>query len=67
MFITISAVLTSLIAALTVGGKAVCKTIAIYKSTDIIMFTGRMMYVGKVISRIFKIKTPLRKSSKTAV
>lgn len=55
-FIMISVILTSIIAALTVGGKAVCKTIAIYKSTDIIMFTGKVMYFGKALKDFFSLK-----------
>ncbi|TRM10557.1 hypothetical protein FH966_01825 [Lentibacillus cibarius] len=51
-FIAISVLLTSLIAAVTVGGKAVCKTIAIYKSTPIILFTGKILYMFKVVRHV---------------
>lgn len=44
LFIVITVLLTSIIAALTVGGKALCKTIAIYQSTNIILYTGKGMY-----------------------
>lgn len=55
-FIMISVLLTSVIAALTVGGKAVCKTIAMYKSTDIIMLTGKVMHFGKMIKNLVSLK-----------
>ncbi len=54
-FIIISVVLTSIIAAFTVGGKAICKTLAIYHSTNIILYTGKMMYYLKACTRIFAI------------
>lgn len=54
-FIFVSVILTSIIAALTVGGKAICKTIAIYHSTTIILFTGRIIYYTKAIVHIFSI------------
>ncbi|MCT2537512.1 hypothetical protein NC661_00980 [Aquibacillus koreensis] len=41
--IVISVFLTSLVAALTVGGKAVGKFFAIHASTDIIFFVGKMI------------------------
>nr|WP_026683059.1 hypothetical protein [Priestia megaterium] len=53
--IVISVVLTSIIAAFTVGGKAICKTLAIYHSTNIILYTGKMMYYLKACTRIFAI------------
>lgn len=42
--ITLSIVLTSLIAALTVGGKAVGKFFAINSSTEILLVTGKIIY-----------------------
>ena len=41
MFIIISVVLTSLVAALTVGGKAIGKYFSIHSSTKIILFAGK--------------------------
>ncbi|MBP1969704.1 CBS domain containing-hemolysin-like protein [Virgibacillus natechei] len=41
--IVLSVVLTSLVAAITVGGKAVGKTIAINSSTSIIFFSGKVI------------------------
>lgn len=52
IFIVVSVLLTSLIAALTVGGKALCKTMAIYKSTNIILYTGKVMYFLKKIQNL---------------
>lgn len=66
LFIIISVVVTSFIAALTVGGKAICKTIAIEKSTEIIMFTGKVIYVGKTIKRFFRLKTFKRQKDQPA-
>src|SRR5699024_10608510 len=42
--IILSILLTSLIAALTVGGKALGKYFAIHSSTNIILFAGKMVY-----------------------
>ncbi|WLR43081.1 hypothetical protein LC087_02395 [Bacillus carboniphilus] len=50
MILTI--LLTSLVASFTVGGKAICKTIAIYQSTNIIYYTGKVLYYLQVISPI---------------
>ncbi|GAA0433814.1 hypothetical protein GCM10008983_07990 [Lentibacillus halophilus] len=57
VFIAVSVVLTSLIAAATVGGKAVCKTIAIYKSTPIILFTGKILYVFKIMRHVMTLQS----------
>lgn len=54
-FIFISVILTSIIAALTVGRKAICKTIAIYHSTRILLFTGKLIYYTKSITNMFNI------------
>ncbi len=48
-----SVILTALIAALTVGGKAVCKSIAIYQSTNIILFTGKILHYISLIGKPF--------------
>lgn len=65
LYILISIILTSVIAALTVGGKAVCKTVAIYQSTSIILHTGKVLYYINLIKRPFhksaKRKTLTRK------
>ncbi|MGG4179912.1 hypothetical protein ABEW03_11500 [Virgibacillus pantothenticus] len=53
VFIFVSVLLTSVIAAFTVGGKAICKTIAIYHSTTIILFTGKVIYFTKAMVHIF--------------
>ncbi|RPF55671.1 hypothetical protein [Aquisalibacillus elongatus] len=42
--LTLNTVLTSVVAALTVGGKAMGKTLAITKSTDIILIAGKIIY-----------------------
>ena len=44
MQLTLSIVLTSVIAALTVGGKAIGKFFAINSSTEILLFTGKVIY-----------------------
>ena len=43
--VVLNVVLTSLVAALTVGGKAIGKTFAIQKSTRIILLTGKIVYL----------------------
>ncbi|KGX87584.1 hypothetical protein [Pontibacillus litoralis] len=52
LFIVITVLLTSVIAALTVGGKALCKTIAIYQSTNIVLYTGKCLYILKAIKSV---------------
>lgn len=42
---TLSIVLTSIVAALTVGGKAFGKTLAMTKSTQIILFAGKLAFL----------------------
>ena len=49
----VSITLTAIIASLTVGGKAVCKTIAIYQSTNIVLYTGKVLYVVNLIASPF--------------
>lgn len=44
MQLTLSIVLTSVIAALTVGGKAIGKFFAINSSTEILLFTGKVIH-----------------------
>ncbi|ASN05292.1 hypothetical protein [Virgibacillus necropolis] len=51
--LTLSVVLTSIVAAITVGGKALGKYFAINASTNIIFFAGKMI---SIIERRFKIK-----------
>lgn len=43
--IALSTLLTSIVAALTVGGKAIGKTFAINSSTKIIFFVGKVLYL----------------------
>ncbi|WP_349408860.1 hypothetical protein [Pseudalkalibacillus sp. SCS-8] len=62
LFIVITVLLTSVIAALTVGGKAICKTIAIYQSTNIIIFTGKCIYYCKPVIRMFMFQRPTKKA-----
>ncbi len=52
---TLSIVLTSIVAALTVGGKAFGKTLAMTKSTQIILFAGKLAFFveNKLNIRIF--------------
>lgn len=57
LFLLLSIVITSIIAALTVGGKAICKTVAIYKSTTIIFFLGKVLYYINKLKKII----PFRK------
>lgn len=63
LFIFLTVVLTSIIAALTVGGKAICKTIAIYQSTNIIMFTGKSFYYVNRFLRFFSFKRPSKRKT----
>lgn len=44
MHFTLAVVFTSIVAAITVGGKAIGKSIAIHFSTDIILFVGKIFY-----------------------
>ena len=53
MQVTLSVVLTSIVAAITVGGKALGKYFAINASTNIIFFAGKTI---SIIERRFKIK-----------
>lgn len=64
LFIIITVLLTSVIAALTVGGKAICKTIAIYQSTNIIIFTGKCLYYCNRFLALFGFDRPYRKKQK---
>ncbi|MBM7569711.1 hypothetical protein [Aquibacillus albus] len=45
--ITISVLLTSVVAALTVGGKALGKYFAIHSSTSIVLFAGKIIYFAE--------------------
>jgi CBS domain containing-hemolysin-like protein len=49
----VAVVFTSVVAALTVGGKAICKTFAIRSSTNIILYIGKICYH---LDHSFKIK-----------
>ncbi len=62
----ISVLFTSVVAALTVGGKSVGKTLAIQYSTEIIYRVGRLFYVIEVKLKItiFKKKKKKRKNLK---
>lgn len=56
--IILSVVLTSIVAALTVGGKAISKYFAIHYSTNIVLFTGKVIFFleQKLHITIFKQK-----------
>lgn len=43
LFLLLSVIGTSIVAALTVGGKAICKTLAIYHSTTIVLYMGKLL------------------------
>ncbi|MCK0472546.1 hypothetical protein [Halalkalibacter sp. APA_J-10(15)] len=51
-YLVISVLFTSVVAALTVGGKAIGKTLAIHYSTPIIFQVGRLLYVLEVRLKI---------------
>lgn len=51
--ITINVIVTSVVAALTVGGKAIGKYFALYISTDIILFAGKVL---AFFNKLFKFK-----------
>lgn len=57
----ISVLFTSIIAALTVGGKSIGKTIAIQYSTEIIAYVGRLFYFLEVKLKITIFKDSKRK------
>ncbi|WP_163536275.1 hypothetical protein [Gracilibacillus sp. YIM 98692] len=61
LFFFITVLLTSIVAALTVGGKAVCKSIAIYQSSNIILYTGKCLYFIMRIYYLFSTKKIKRK------
>jgi|LSQX01.1.fsa_nt_gb CBS domain containing-hemolysin-like protein len=54
----LSTVFVALIAAMTVGGKAYAKTIAINKSTEVVLFVGRFLYTLERIGLKFHVKNP---------
>lgn len=60
----ISVLFTSVVAALTVGGKSVGKTLAIQYSTEIIAYVGRLFYFLEVKLRITIFKGNKRKKKK---
>jgi CBS domain containing-hemolysin-like protein len=60
----ISVIFTSLVAALTVGGKAVGKSIAIRFSTDIILIVGRLFYMLENRFNIVILKDKKKKTKK---
>ncbi|SER48801.1 hypothetical protein SAMN05518684_101365 [Salipaludibacillus aurantiacus] len=60
----ISVLFTSVVAALTVGGKSVGKTLAIQYSTEIISYVGRLFYFLEVKLRITIFKGNKRKKKK---
>ncbi|SDN40520.1 hypothetical protein [Alkalicoccus daliensis] len=64
--IVVSVIFTSVVAALTVGGKSVGKTIAIMYSTEIIYRVGRLFYLIEVKLKItiFKDKKHRKKSKR---
>ncbi|MBY7143410.1 hypothetical protein KFZ56_10195 [Virgibacillus sp. NKC19-3] len=53
LHLVLSVVLTSFVAALTVGGKAIGKTLAIHSSTNIILFAGKIV---AILESKFKIR-----------
>src|SRR5699024_12530318 len=63
----LSIVLNSLIAALTVGGKAFGKYFAIHSSTHIILFAGKIVYFieNKLKIKIFAVKSKSKNKSST--
>ncbi|QNO16163.1 hypothetical protein HYG86_15980 [Alkalicella caledoniensis] len=54
-------ILTSIVAAITVGGKAIGKTVAINNSTEIMVFVGRILFY---IEKIFKVNLTHNKVKK---
>lgn len=63
--IAISVLFTSIVAALTVGGKSVGKTLAIQFSTEIIYHVGRLFYLLEVKLKITIFKGKKRKKKNT--
>ncbi|WP_353892369.1 hypothetical protein PRVXH_001714 [Proteinivorax hydrogeniformans] len=49
----VNVMLTALVAALTVGGKGIGKTLAIHNSTEILMYVGKVIYY---IEKIFRVE-----------
>lgn len=62
LYIFISVLITSIIATLTVGGKALFKTVAIYQSTNIVLYTGKTLYYLRTIANFFNLKKYIRKN-----
>ena len=57
-------VLSSLVAALTVGGKAVGKGIAVKRSTDIVYHAGQVIYLFTHVAELFRSKNRSNKKKK---
>ncbi|WP_350344675.1 hypothetical protein PRVXT_001104 [Proteinivorax tanatarense] len=49
----VNVILTSIVAAVTVGGKGIGKTLAIHNSTEILMYVGKVIYY---IEKIFRVE-----------
>ena len=56
--------LSSLVAALTVGGKAVGKGIAVNRCTDIVYHAGQVIYFATHLKELFRKQTPTHKKKK---
>ena len=57
-------VLSSLVAALTVGGKAIGKSIAVSACTDIVYHAGQVIYLVTHVKELFRRKKPAGKKKK---
>ena len=57
----VSLLLSSLVAALTVGGKAIGKSLAVNSSTSIVYLTGQVLYTFRHIPELFRGKKKTRK------
>ena len=57
----VSLLLSSLVAALTVGGKAIGKSLAVNSSTSIVYLTGQVLYTFHHIPELFRGKKKTRK------
>ena len=60
----VSLLMSSLVAALTVGGKAIGKSIAVNSSTSIVYLTGQIIYAAQHIPELFRRKNKKKQNKR---
>ena len=61
----VSLLMSSLVAALTVGGKAIGKSIAVNSSTSIVYLTGQIIYAAQHIPELFRRKNKKKQKKRS--